>query len=228
MGSVPNSARTSSATRTSAGPSIARMRRNTTAVCGSPGNASDSRHSTMPSEVTHRERQIIVRGSYRPPQTKRECCGVTAYTPPPPSSELKTAGLSQRGRHIQHRSPRGPSTIPRSPSASRLYCRSTCGGNCWASAGMSIDVFRSRGAYPVSLGVVTRHGHASERTDCHRVRGGAAYSIPTDAPESDGTLAWESTTLVVVSVRGRSCRDRLHLWRQRGHDRRALEAERLT
>lgn len=28
-----------------------------------------------------------------------------------------------------------------------------------------------------------------------------AYSIPTDAPESDGTLAWESTTMVLVSVR---------------------------
>lgn len=29
-----------------------------------------------------------------------------------------------------------------------------------------------------------------------------AYRIPTDAPESDGTLAWDSTTLVVVHVRG--------------------------
>lgn len=28
----------------------------------------------------------------------------------------------------------------------------------------------------------------------------AAYTIPTDAPESDGTLAWDSTTLVVVRV----------------------------
>jgi L-alanine-DL-glutamate epimerase-like enolase superfamily enzyme len=28
-----------------------------------------------------------------------------------------------------------------------------------------------------------------------------AYSIPTDAPESDGTLAWDSTTLILVSVR---------------------------
>ena len=28
----------------------------------------------------------------------------------------------------------------------------------------------------------------------------AAYEIPTDAPESDGTLAWNSTTLVVVHV----------------------------
>ncbi len=29
----------------------------------------------------------------------------------------------------------------------------------------------------------------------------AAYTIPTDAPESDGTLAWDSTTLVAVHVR---------------------------
>ena len=28
----------------------------------------------------------------------------------------------------------------------------------------------------------------------------AAYTIPTDAPESDGTLAWDSTTLVLVQV----------------------------
>jgi L-alanine-DL-glutamate epimerase-like enolase superfamily enzyme len=30
----------------------------------------------------------------------------------------------------------------------------------------------------------------------------AAYEIPTDAPESDGTLAWDSTTLVVVRAHG--------------------------
>lgn len=30
----------------------------------------------------------------------------------------------------------------------------------------------------------------------------AAYSIPTDAPEADGTLAWDSTTLVVVHAHG--------------------------
>jgi L-alanine-DL-glutamate epimerase-like enolase superfamily enzyme len=30
----------------------------------------------------------------------------------------------------------------------------------------------------------------------------AAYRIPTDAPESDGTLAWDSTTLVRVEVAG--------------------------
>ena len=29
-----------------------------------------------------------------------------------------------------------------------------------------------------------------------------AYTIPTDAPESDGTLAWDTTTLVVVEVAG--------------------------
>jgi L-alanine-DL-glutamate epimerase-like enolase superfamily enzyme len=32
--------------------------------------------------------------------------------------------------------------------------------------------------------------------------GAAAYRIPTDAPESDGTFAWEQTTIVVVEVEG--------------------------
>ena len=30
----------------------------------------------------------------------------------------------------------------------------------------------------------------------------AAYTIPTDAPEADGTLSWESTTIVVVHAYG--------------------------
>lgn len=29
-----------------------------------------------------------------------------------------------------------------------------------------------------------------------------AYTVPTDAPESDGTLTWDSTTIVVVHVEG--------------------------
>src|SRR5436190_4689615 len=29
-----------------------------------------------------------------------------------------------------------------------------------------------------------------------------AYTIPTDEPESDGTLEWDSTTIVVVEVEG--------------------------
>jgi L-alanine-DL-glutamate epimerase-like enolase superfamily enzyme len=36
------------------------------------------------------------------------------------------------------------------------------------------------------------------RTDAIEV---AAYTIPTDAPEADGTLAWDSTTMVLVEVR---------------------------
>ena len=28
----------------------------------------------------------------------------------------------------------------------------------------------------------------------------SAYTVPTDQPESDGTLAWDSTTIVVVEV----------------------------
>ena len=30
----------------------------------------------------------------------------------------------------------------------------------------------------------------------------AAYTIPTDAPEADGTLEWDSTTIVVVHAHG--------------------------
>ncbi|MCC6347921.1 MAG: mandelate racemase, partial [Nitrospirales bacterium] len=29
-----------------------------------------------------------------------------------------------------------------------------------------------------------------------------AYTVPTDRPESDGTLAWDSTTIVIVHVEG--------------------------
>jgi hypothetical protein len=35
----------------------------------------------------------------------------------------------------------------------------------------------------------------------------SAYTVPTDMPESDGTLAWDSTTLVLVEVTaGNVCR----------------------
>ena len=30
----------------------------------------------------------------------------------------------------------------------------------------------------------------------------SVYRVPTDAPEADGTLAWESTTLVLVEIDG--------------------------
>jgi L-alanine-DL-glutamate epimerase-like enolase superfamily enzyme len=30
----------------------------------------------------------------------------------------------------------------------------------------------------------------------------AVYTVPTDRPEADGTLSWDSTTMVVVEVRG--------------------------
>jgi L-alanine-DL-glutamate epimerase-like enolase superfamily enzyme len=42
---------------------------------------------------------------------------------------------------------------------------------------------------------------AAERGDTHLASlRASAYTIPTDLPESDGTFAWESTTLVVVEV----------------------------
>jgi L-alanine-DL-glutamate epimerase-like enolase superfamily enzyme len=30
----------------------------------------------------------------------------------------------------------------------------------------------------------------------------AVYTVPTDAPEADGTLSWDETTLVLVTVHG--------------------------
>ena len=33
----------------------------------------------------------------------------------------------------------------------------------------------------------------------------AAYDVPTEAPESDGTLTWSSTTAVVVHVAAAGC-----------------------
>ncbi len=34
----------------------------------------------------------------------------------------------------------------------------------------------------------------------------AAFVVPTDAPESDGTLAWDSTTLVIVELEAAGAR----------------------
>src|SRR6266568_5110707 len=33
----------------------------------------------------------------------------------------------------------------------------------------------------------------------------AAYTIPTDQPESDGTLSWDSTTITVVEAQAGGC-----------------------
>ena len=40
----------------------------------------------------------------------------------------------------------------------------------------------------------------------------SVYQIPTDLPESDGTIEWDSTTLVVVWVKGGGKRNRIYLW----------------
>jgi hypothetical protein len=45
--------------------------------------------------------------------------------PGAPIREEKTASSAHPGMHIQVKSPRGPTTTPRSPSARRLYSRST-------------------------------------------------------------------------------------------------------
>jgi L-alanine-DL-glutamate epimerase-like enolase superfamily enzyme len=51
--------------------------------------------------------------------------------------------------------------------------------------------------------MTTRTAEAAATIDAtvHTVEA-AAYTIPTDAPESDGTIAWDSTTIVVVHLRG--------------------------
>jgi L-alanine-DL-glutamate epimerase-like enolase superfamily enzyme len=43
-------------------------------------------------------------------------------------------------------------------------------------------------------------------TDGHEITSveAAAYTVPTDGPEADGTLSWDATTVVVVTVRTRS------------------------
>lgn len=33
----------------------------------------------------------------------------------------------------------------------------------------------------------------------------AAYRIPTDSPEPDGTLEWDATTIIVVEARAGGC-----------------------
>jgi L-alanine-DL-glutamate epimerase-like enolase superfamily enzyme len=43
--------------------------------------------------------------------------------------------------------------------------------------------------------IATRTSAAVERLDAR------AYTVPTDAPEADGTLSWEATTIVVVEAR---------------------------
>src|SRR5438552_17076568 len=44
------------------------------------------------------------------------------------------------------------------------------------------------------VAVERRAGVAVERVDV------SAYTVPTDLPESDGTLEWDSTTIVVVEL----------------------------
>ena len=34
----------------------------------------------------------------------------------------------------------------------------------------------------------------------------SAFTVPTDAPESDGTLEWDSTTIVIVEARAGAVR----------------------
>lgn len=49
------------------------------------------------------------------------------------------------------------------------------------------------------MATTTRAGRARAAAPIHAVRA-RAYTIPTDAPESDGTIAWDATTIVVAEV----------------------------
>src|SRR5690349_2484300 len=80
----------------------------------------------MPSVVTHRLHQIIDAPSYEPPHTYGSS-GARLKQPVPPISAENTAGSCQRGAHNQTMSPRGPTTAPRSPSATSEYSRRTWG-----------------------------------------------------------------------------------------------------
>src|SRR3954447_10614088 len=48
----------------------------------------------------------------------------------------------------------------------------------------------------IPRGVLTSSGASVERVTA------SAFTVPTDQPESDGTLAWDSTTLVLVEATG--------------------------
>src|ERR1700722_14652769 len=50
--------------------------------------------------------------------------------------EEKIPSLSQRGKHIQAKSPRGPTRTPRFPSASSAYSRRTCGSGASSERGL--------------------------------------------------------------------------------------------
>jgi len=49
---------------------------------------------------------------------------------------------------------------------------------------------------PTALPVTGRDSPAVEHVTA------AAYEVPAERPEADGTLAWSSTTLIVVHVTG--------------------------
>jgi FAD/FMN-containing dehydrogenase len=87
-----------------------------------------SRHSTTavvqhPAAVPD-QRALLVEA--RPTRTGPP--GSPANWPLPPMSEEKIAGLSHRGKHMKAKSPCGPTSTPRSPSASSAYSRRTAGG----------------------------------------------------------------------------------------------------
>src|SRR5206468_9430596 len=66
---------------------------------------------------------------------------------------------------------------------------------CESRSGASSRSSRSRSPAARSMALATRTTAAVDRVVV------SAYTVPTDEPESDGTLDWDSTTLVVVELR---------------------------
>lgn len=60
------------------------------------------------------------------------------------------------------------------------------------------EVPRERGPTSAQEDVIPNRTTLDDRVDEIEVR---AYTVPTDEPEADGTLAWDSTTIVVVLAR---------------------------
>ena len=77
------------------------------------------------------------------------------------------------------------------------------------------SVMPTQGAANPALTIMALASRLAERLAAMKLEA-TAYTVPCDAPESDGTFAWDSTTIVVVeAAHGGRARARLHV-RPRG------------
>ena len=125
-------------------------------------------------------------------------------------------GLAHAVRRVGARGPssRPPGPAPATSAGFRVAvpARPDCCGLTWITTGQpttakrvlrrTVDVPRPH------MEMTMTDTPVVERVDS------AVFTVPTDAPEADGTLAWDSTTLVLATVRcgeiGRaSCRERV-------------------